>query len=125
MSTKQQDIRGGTFIVVEGVDGVGKSTLVKSLAQKFRAHGFTNVHEMHFPNRSTATGKQINAYLQDVKSHTKTMDPKTLQALFIANRREAQPTIRDILEDPHGVIVCDRYSPSGIAYAVAAEGMDL
>ena len=50
------------------------------------------------------------------------LDARTMQLLFAANRYERQAAIEHALEDG-AVVVCDRYTASGVAYG-AALGVD-
>ncbi|ORD94481.1 KTHY [Enterospora canceri] len=56
--------KGNLFIVLEGIDHSGKSTLAKLLANQL---GYTYIC---FPNRTTKIGGILNAFLQENKEYT-------------------------------------------------------
>lgn len=102
----------GLFIVIEGGDRSGKSTLAKSLSASIDGS-----HLGSFPDRSTPIGQLINAHLKGQHS-----SPQTIHLLFSANRHEAAPNLLSLLNAGHTVVL-DRYVPSGIAYSMA-KGLD-
>lgn len=73
----------GAFILFEGVDRCGKTTQAKRLVERLNALGRAAVF-MNFPDRGTAIGKQINAYL----SQAEELDDRAVHLLFSANRWE-------------------------------------
>ncbi|WFD20020.1 dTMP kinase [Malassezia caprae] len=100
--------RRGALIVVEGLDRSGKSTQVERLVQHLQAR------HVKFPERTTAIGSMINAYLtrqSDINDHA-------VHLLFSANRWEIIESILQSLQRGQNV-VCDRYAFSGIAYTWA------
>jgi dTMP kinase len=101
------------FIVIEGVDRIGKSTQCKMLAERL-----PNVFLMSSPDRTLHTGRLIDAFLRKEIN----LAPDVIQLLFAANRREQQATIRAKLDEGK-IVVCDRYIYSAIAYGVAT-GLD-
>ncbi|KAJ9117754.1 hypothetical protein QFC20_000032 [Naganishia adeliensis] len=107
----------GAFIVFEGLDRCGKTTQVEQLAQAMRREG-KEVRCMKFPDRTTAIGQTINAYLL---SQTE-MDDHAIHLLFAANRWECAKSIEDDLAKGT-TIIADRYAFSGIAFS-AAKGLD-
>lgn len=122
------------FVVIEGLDRAGKTTQIERLrdvwpdiAKKFarsRLIFSDSVEVMHFPDRSTAIGKLIDAHLQS-DSPDDGMTPQTIHLLFSANRWEMEGRI--IATRIAGTsILCDRYSLSGTAFSLAkgVPGMD-
>lgn len=109
----------GAFIVVEGLDGSGKTTLVRELAHALQNESRPAI-QWHFPNRRTETGKLISRYLkQEIE-----MDAKAMHHVFVANFHEDMEALRSKLEE--GVTVfCDRYVYSGIAYTSAVTDEDI
>ena len=81
-----------TFIVVEGVDGSGKSTLIKALTQHYEQQG-KMVYNYVFPDRTTTTGKIINEYLQ--QTNASSINNEVLHLLFSANRYEKKYIINN------------------------------
>lgn len=78
----------GIFVVLEGVDRVGKTTQCARLVSELKARGFSAQAE-HFPNRQSLTGKLIHQHLQrttelESKSELKT-DPSTLPEQLTEN----------------------------------------
>lgn len=115
------NIRGnqrGLFIVLEGLDKVGKTTtsgeLVKLLQKKYKRRAVYKT----FPRRDSIIGKILNDYLlceNELQEHVQHL-------LFAANRWEHMEEIDELLND--GVtIIMDRYSLSGIVYSMM-HGMD-
>lgn len=118
----------GDLIVIEGIDGSGKTGHSKALATRL------NAAWRRFPNRETPFGKLIDTHLRRLwtvvhvnggavelgTDSTKT-DAMAFQALQIANRVEAMEDFTQTLQTQH--IVCDRYWPSGLAYG-GADGLD-
>ncbi|KAG1805601.1 thymidylate kinase-domain-containing protein [Suillus variegatus] len=105
----------GAFIVIEGLDRSGKSTQVSLLhdrLQDAQNAGPTKVVMLHFPIRTTAIGKMIDAYLHSESE----LDDHTIHLLFSANRWELASTITAHLEQGTTVLA-DRYAFSGIAFS--------
>eukprot|EP00611_Tribonema_gayanum_P019618 TRINITY_DN3432_c0_g1_i4.p2 TRINITY_DN3432_c0_g1~~TRINITY_DN3432_c0_g1_i4.p2 ORF type:complete len:229 (-),score=62.38 TRINITY_DN3432_c0_g1_i4:257-943(-) len=107
----------GAFILFEGVDRCGKTTQCERLVKRLKEDGHDAVH-MRFPDRTTAIGQMINAYLQS----TAEMDDRCIHLLFSANRWEAVSTIERRLAAGL-TIVCDRYAYSGVAFSAAKPGL--
>ena len=109
----------GSFIVLEGVDRCGKTTQVQRLVQKMISMGLAATAR-RFPDRTTATGKLIDQYLQS----NSTLSDESIHLLFSANRWEAAGPLQSTLEaGTH--IVCDRYAYSGVAFSSAKPGLSL
>lgn len=113
----------GLFIVFEGIDRSGKTTLSKLLYEKLLSECSNpqdrdTIHIIRFPDRTNQTGPLINELLNgNIHLHE-----CTTHLLFSANRWENQDQIRHWLIQGHTVI-CDRYKDSGIAYSIA-KGLD-
>jgi dTMP kinase len=103
----------GLFVVLEGIDHAGKTTQCDRLVRALEGRG-KRVTRMAFPDRSTATGREISAYL----SRKEEKDDKELHDLFCKNRWEKRDEIMSTLNSG-GWIVCDRYAFSGTAYSMA------
>ncbi len=103
---------GGKFIVLEGIDGCGKSTQVQFLAAALSARG-RRVCATAEPTDSP-TGKLLRAALsgRDPRS------PSEMAALFVLDRighNLAPGGIAEMLAAGNDV-VCDRYYYSSLAY---------
>ncbi|KAJ3382921.1 hypothetical protein HDU84_003954 [Entophlyctis sp. JEL0112] len=105
----------GALIVLEGVDRSGKSSQCAALARALPS----GCAVWRFPDRATATGKLIDAYLsQPASEAAPTLDDRTIHLLFAANRAESMSKLRDTLMRGISVVV-DRYAFSGVAYTLA------
>lgn len=113
----------GRFIVVDGVDGAGKSTQVERLAAALRARG----HAVHVTGEPSGwpIGQLIRRYLRG-ELRDGVPGWSSMALLFSADRM--QHVEHEIL--PHleagEVVLCDRYDPSSIAYqsAIGPDGAD-
>jgi dTMP kinase len=106
----------GRFIVVEGVDGSGKSTMALRLADHLTRRGRKVLH-FREPG-STRLGEKIRALLLDAKNSE--MVPFTELFLYMASRAQlVDENIRPALRKGMDV-VCDRYYYSTAAYQGAA-----
>ncbi|KAJ7773263.1 thymidylate kinase [Mycena metata] len=108
----------GAFIAVEGLDRSGKTTQVATLETRLQAAGI-DVKLLKFPDRTTAIGQMIDAYLRSQSE----LDDHAIHLLFSANRWELATKIERLLNEGT-VVVCDRYAFSGVAFS-AAKGLDL
>lgn len=100
------------FIVLEGIDRSGKSTVASLLNERLKPSIL-----MGFPNRNTETGKLLDKFLKKEIVLSKT----TTHLLYSANRYEDEEKIRKNLEIGH--VICDRYWLSGTVYSTA-KGLD-
>jgi dTMP kinase len=109
----------GAFVVVEGIEGSGKSTLVARLAARLTSQGL-QVTTVRDPG-GTPLGDEIRGLLL-TSSHLPA--PATEALLFIASRAElVARQIAPALE--RGVIVLvDRFLLSTLAYQVAGRGLN-
>ncbi len=106
------------LIVLEGLDGAGKSTQVTLLREWLgRAGGRSEF--IHFPRYGASEhGERIAAFLRGEMGDVDTVDPLEVAELFAADRADAAPVIRGWLAE--GVwVVLDRYVESNVAYQCA------
>ena len=109
----------GRFISLEGGEGVGKSTQVRSLAAALRARGL-EVVETREPGGS-AGAEAIRSLL--LEGGADRWGPRAEALLFAAARADhVDKTIRPALEAGKWVI-CDRFLDSSIAYQGGADGL--
>ncbi len=100
------------FITFEGPEGSGKSTQIPVLADFLRQRGYS-VLTTREPG-GTEIGEQIRGVIHDLKNTA--MHPRTETLLYQAARAQiVEQVIR-----PHlaagGIVLCDRYADSTIAY---------
>ncbi|MBI3875371.1 MAG: dTMP kinase [Verrucomicrobia bacterium] len=109
------------FITFEGPDGSGKSTQCKLLAEHLQSLG-QNVLLTREPG-GTDISQQVRQVIMDMKN--KVMFPATEFLLLSAARAQL---VREKLR-PHlsggGVVVCDRYFDSSLAYQGYCHGLPL
>lgn len=109
------------FITLEGPEGGGKTTHARQLAEALEESGF-DVLLTREPGGS-AIGDQIRGVLMSLENTS--MDPSTEFLLFSASRAQH---VREIIKpqlDQGGVVVCDRYYHSSLAYQGYGHGLDL
>jgi len=105
------------FITFEGVDGSGKSTQARLLAERLRAEG-REVVSTREPG-GTALGEQVRELLL----HSERVAPWAEATLFSAARAQlVDEVIRPALARGADV-VCDRYLDSSLAYQGLARGL--
>ena len=107
----------GKFIVFEGIDGSGKSSQIRMLAEKLRADG-RKVYITAEPTESTSGGM-----LRDALSGVVRRTATEMAALFTLDRvnHNVNPVngIKKMLSDGFDFI-CDRYYYSSLAYQGSA-----
>lgn len=102
----------GFFVTFEGLDGSGKSTQLRKLAQWFAAQGKSTTVTRQ-PG-GTRVGDRIRALLLD--SRTDAIAPRCELGLMFSDRAQAiAEIIRPALERGE-VILCDRFTDSTEAY---------
>lgn len=106
--TNQNGRRRGLFIVFEGIDGSGKSSMMKEVAKLFKEKG-KKVWMTGEPT-SSRIGKLARASLK------KKTNRRVMALLMAADRLAHTDDIIESLADPNKVILCDRYKYSALAY---------
>ena len=102
----------GRFVTFEGLDGCGKSTQVRRLAEVLRGQGIAVVTTRE-PG-GTPIGEQIRGILLD--SATRGLEPWTeLALMFAARAQHVQEVILPALNSGKWVL-CDRFTDSSEAY---------
>jgi dTMP kinase len=110
-------LKKGLLIVLEGIDGSGKSTQAGRLLRKLQALGYETVSF-----REPTRGKWGRAIRKMAKS-AGSLTPQEELDLFVKDRREnVQENIRPALSGKK-VVILDRYYFSTIAYQ-GAKGID-
>jgi dTMP kinase len=109
----------GRFITFEGIDGSGKTTQMRKLAERLRREG-REVLEAVEPG-GTAVGAQIRRILLD--SANQDLRPTTELLLYFASR--AQNVEQCILPalSAGKIVLCDRFTDSTLAYQGYARGL--
>lgn len=104
----------GKFIVFEGINGSGKTTIINSLIDYYTKHNIKYKY-IKFPNRKTESGKVIDKFL---KNEYQFKSIRQQIEIFADNRKEAEDLILESLNN-NEIILCDRYVYSNIAYILS------
>lgn len=103
------------LIVLEGLDGAGKSTQVKLLKDYIVQKGL-KLEYLHFPRFDAPVyGDLIAKFLRGDFGAIDQVHPQLVALLFAEDRRDASKQIREWLDDGRCVLL-DRYVYSNIAY---------
>ncbi len=106
------------FIVLEGVDGSGKSTQIERLRGMFAERGVASEY-IHFPRFDAPFfGELIARFLRGELGGIDEVDPYVVALLYAGDRRDAAALIRRWL-DTGKVVIADRYVYSNIGYQCA------
>lgn len=106
------------FIVLEGLDGAGKSTQIKMLRDMLAGMGVESEY-VHFPRFDAPVyGDLIARFLRGELGGVEQVDPYIVALLYAGDRADMAASIREWLSAGKVVIV-DRYVYSNIGYQCA------
>jgi len=107
-----------SFIVIEGLDGAGKSTQIEKLGAYLAQKGIL-YESLHFPRTdSPFFGDLIARFLRGELGDISSVDPYVVALLYAGDRKDAASIINSWLN--HGkTVILDRYVYSNIAFQCA------
>jgi len=105
------------FIVLEGIDGCGKSTQAKLLVE------WLERNEKKVFLTAEPTKNEIGLFIRDILSGNEKVDPKTLALLFTADRYEHIVNEIEPALSRNEIVISERYYHSTITYQ-EAQGVD-
>ncbi len=109
------------FIVIEGLDGAGKSTQVARLTKWIESKG-KKVEYLHFPRFSAPVyGELIARFLRGELGKIDEVNPYLVALIYAGDRAVAAAMVRRWQEEG-SVVLVDRYVLSNIAYQCAKLG---
>jgi dTMP kinase len=112
-------VTGGTFVTLEGIEGVGKTSAMAHVAAWFRDRG----HEVVCTREpgSTALGERVRELLLD--PHGAAIAPLTeLLLMFAARAQHLAEVVRPALAAGR-TVVCDRFTDATYAYQGGGRGL--
>lgn len=110
----------GRFITFEGIEGAGKSTLIKRIAAELVHRGFET-----FVTREPGATELGNRIREIVLDPAASVPPETELLLFLADRSDhVSSLVRPALERG-AIVLCDRYLHSTLAYQGFGRGMEV
>ncbi|HBS85212.1 MAG: dTMP kinase [Bacteroidetes bacterium GWF2_38_335] len=106
------------FIVIEGLDGSGKSTQIK-LLKEYLENNNIRYKYLHFPRTDAPYyGELIAMFLRGEFGDLKQVSPYLVALIYAGDRMDASSMIRTWLDEGYLVLV-DRYVYSNIAFQCA------
>lgn len=106
------------FIVIEGLDGSGKSTQI-NLLKKYLEKQNIKYKYLHFPRtNSEIYGELVAKFLRGELGDINSVSPYLVSLIYAGDRDNAKTLINNWLSDNYIVIV-DRYVNSNIAFQCA------
>ncbi len=107
----------GKLIAVEGIDGSGKQTQVKLLADELESRGH-RVLSTGFPQYDSWFGKMVGQFLNGDFGPLESLDPHFTALLYAGDRFECKHPIVAALENGE-IVLADRYVGSNLAHQTA------
>jgi len=106
------------LIVIEGLDGAGKSTQINRLNEYLVAQGY-RCRQLHFPRTdSLVYGELISRFLRGELGDIHQVNPYLVALIYAGDRFDFKPTLESWLNEGDMVLL-DRYVYSNVAYQCA------
>ena len=106
------------LVVLEGLDGAGKSTQVKKLRNYLETR-LGSLEYIHFPRYDAPVyGELISRFLRGDFGSNESVHPQLVALLFAEDRHGAAPGMKKTLQEG-GHVLLDRYVYSNIVYQCA------
>jgi len=103
------------FIVIEGLDGSGKSTQVNMLLNYLKKKEVKHQY-IHFPRLETGIyGEMIARFLRGELGKLESVHPYLVSLIYAGDRKDASRQMKEWIED-NNLLIVDRYVCSNIAY---------
>lgn len=99
------------FIVIDGPDGSGKTTLAKQLVEQLRLNGVQCIYTYE-PTHDSLAGIKIRQLMKSGNFE----DIYSFADLFVEDRKEHLATLIMPTLERGEVVICDRYKYSALAY---------
>ena len=110
----------GKFIVLYGINNLGKSTQAKKLVERLVAEGHKAEYLKYPVYDLEPSGKLINAYLREGNPYN--LSAREAQIMYTWNREHYEPILKSKLEQ--GIhIICEDYVGTGLSWGIGT-GVD-
>lgn len=104
----------GKLIVLDGIDGTGKSTQTKILADRLLQDGY-KVKMAHFPQYGTKSAGLVEEYLSGKYGTAEAVGPYRASIFYAADRYDAGFKIKSWLDSGH-IVLIDRYVSANMGH---------
>ena len=111
--------RRGLLLVLEGPEGVGKTTQVQALVAQLRDAGHASVHAFREPG-GTPLGYEIRALV--LSQQHMAVAPRAEALLFMAARAQLVVHLQALLSEG-AIVLLDRFFLSTYAYQIVGRGL--
>lgn len=108
----------GKFVVLYGINNVGKSTQCKKIVHKLATKKISSVYKKYADYGINPSGKILSDYLR--KGNPWNLSPREFQLFQVINRMQVEPQLNYWLNKGIWVIAED-YAGTGIAWGMGAE----
>jgi len=105
----------GKFIVVYGMNNLGKTTMVNGLIDFLRSEGRDAIYLKYPIYDLEPTGPKINRYLRE--NNPEKLTPIAAQKIYSNNRRDYESELKKMISDGKWVIAED-YKGTGVAWGM-------
>ncbi len=110
----------GKFVVLYGINNLGKTTQAKKLVKKIRKEGKKAEYLKYPIYKIRPSGEILNDYLRGTNKYG--LNPKEAQIIYVLNRSQYEKNLLEKLENGINIIAED-YVGTGIAWGIGA-GVD-
>jgi len=104
----------GKLIVIDGLDGSGKSTQLKLLAKRLKKEGY-QVSFFNFPQHGERSATLVDDYLNGKYGSAKEVGPYRASIFFACDRYDAGFKIKEQLKQGK-IVISDRYVASNMGH---------
>jgi dTMP kinase len=104
----------GKFIILEGIDGSGKSTQAKLLVKALKKGGY-KISFIDFPQHGEKSAGLVDEYLTGKYGTAKEVSPYQASVFYACDRYDASFKIRDWLKKGR-IVIADRYIGSNVGH---------
>jgi dTMP kinase len=107
--------KGAGFIVLEGIDGSGKSTQAKLLTKALEKEGY-KIYFIDFPQHGQKSAGLVDEYLTGkYGKKAREVSPYQASIFYACDRYDASFKIRDLLKKGF-IVIADRYIGSNVGH---------